>query len=142
MPQARSRPADISWKVCEQCLNLFAREFRSILSSGERWKPTNRVDDNLRLSPSPSSWPQNNCIAVRPHIECVARPQTQPFSNRTRQDHLPFGGNLGFHGKTILPVNADQSNHNRCHNCNHGRSSLVSMSSREWCMELLERFAA
>ena len=102
-PPARSRRADISWKIREYLFDLLAAQRRGLGAAGQYRQPGDWVSENGHLIGAGSARCQYNPPAMHVRVERVARPQPKFATNRIRQDYLSFGGNSSLHCKIILP---------------------------------------
>jgi hypothetical protein len=99
----RLRRADISREVCQNLRNFFATKYGSVKSRTQNGKTGNGISDNLDPVRTLPAGCQNNASSFDVGIERIAGENTEPATKQARKHNLAFGGDPGFHGKTILP---------------------------------------
>ena len=94
----------MSWKINKDLCNILAGQNRSTLTCAEHREAGNRIGNGPDLERMLLKRGQDDAAVLDIGIERIAGPNTQPAPYRARKNDLPLGGNLGLHGKTILPA--------------------------------------
>jgi len=92
-----------SWETSHDFFDLFVAQGRSIRPGAENRKASYRIAHNTGRTQTLGVGPQHDLATFDICVQSVARTNSQASPQWAWKDNLTFRGNLGLHGKTILP---------------------------------------
>jgi hypothetical protein len=92
-----------SWETSHDFFDLFVAQGRSIRPGAQNRKSSYRIAHDTCRTWTLGAGPQHDLATFDICVQSVARANTQSSPQGAGKDNLTFRGNLGLHGKTILP---------------------------------------
>lgn len=93
-----------SGKICQDLGNFSAAQFWRIRTRAKDRKASHRILHDASLARTLRMWRQHNAASFNVGIQRVACAEAEAAAKRAGKNDLTFAGELGLHGKNILPI--------------------------------------